>query len=200
MILIGHNGAGKSTLISYLLGFYSQIKQHPFLEHFSKLIEPLRDQKVGYAPEAALLDLSLSAYDYFLLMTTLHDVKSYDIQTELDRVKLHVDINMPIKNYSKGMKQRLLIALALVGEPDMIILDEPTSGLDPFGQAVVEELIISLKGQYKFIICTHSLPLAYHMGDEIWILQEGKIVSQYQPESLEALEKHFKQFQPKFLQ
>lgn len=199
MILIGHNGAGKSTLISYLLGFYSKNSHHPFLKHFSEHIKPFKNKKVGYAPEAAFLDLSLSAFDYFHLMTTLHNEKDYDIDLELARVKLNVDIHMPIKNYSKGMKQRLLIALALVGKPDIVILDEPTSGLDPFGQEVIEELIISLKKEFEFLLCTHSLPLAYHMDDDIWIIQEGIIVSKIKPDSLEQLTEHFKKFQPKFL-
>ncbi len=199
MVLIGHNGAGKSTLISYLLGFYNHPSHHPFIEHFQQHITPLCGKKIGYAPEAALLDLSLSAVDYFKMITALQGIKAYDINKELKRVKLSVDKAMALKHYSKGMRQRLLLALALVGEPEIVILDEPTSGLDPYGQAAIEALLISLKNCFEFIVCTHSLDLAFHMDDAIWIIKEGKIVYKDRVESLESLKLLFEKYQPEVL-
>jgi len=199
MTIIGHNGAGKSTLISYLLNFYTNLKQHPFLEHFSQHVKPLSGLKIGYAPEAAFLDLNLCAKDYFLLMSAMQKVELPNINEALEQVSLDIDINAAIKTYSKGMKQRLLLALALLGNPDMVILDEPTSGLDPFGQEAIESLLISLREKYRFIICTHSLHLAHAMQDEIWILKEGEIVFKEFIESLKSLEKEFALHQPKAL-
>lgn len=200
MVLLGHNGAGKSTLLSYLLGFYNQNNHHPFIKHFRQHIQAFSAKKIGYAPEAALLDFSLSAKEYFQLIASLQGVKTYDVTKVLAMVKLDVDPKMALKHYSKGMKQRLLIALALLGEPDIVILDEPTSGLDPFGQVVIEALILGLKQHYSFIICTHNLELAMQMDEDIWILQEGKIVYKGRPESTQALQTLFYSYLPKKLQ
>lgn len=200
MILVGHNGAGKSTLINFLLGFYTNITQHPYLEHFSTQISPLTDKNIGYAPEAAMLDLQMSAKEYYKLMGALKNISSYNIEDELKRVKLDVDINMPLKKYSKGMKQRFLLALALMGNPEIVILDEPTSGLDPYGQAVIENLLIELKQAFTFIVCTHSMKLAYELDEEVWFLKEGKIVKKEHFKDLESLELAMKSVQPERLQ
>lgn len=200
MVLIGHNGAGKSTLIHYLLNFYTNLSQHPFLPHFSKEVTQFHHKKIGYAPEAALLELSMSANDYFSMMQTIKQIDHFDANAALKRVFLEVDLDVAIKHYSKGMRQRLLLALAMMGEPELLILDEPTSGLDPFGQEAVESLILSLKKQYELVLCTHSLKLAYELDEEIWILQEGKIVFKGRVSSQQELETLFKQYQPQRLQ
>lgn len=200
MVLIGHNGAGKSTLIHYLLNFYTNLSQHPFLAHFSTEVEQFYNKKIGYAPEAALLELSMSANDYFVMMSAIKGIKRFDANAALQEVFLEVDLNLAIKHYSKGMRQRLLLALAIMGEPELIILDEPTSGLDPFGQEAVEQLILSLKQRYELVICTHSLKLAFELDEEIWILQEGKIVYKGRVASRNELETLFKAYQPKRLQ
>ena len=79
MILLGHNGSGKTTLLNYLLGFYTEKKQHPFLPDFETLVIRLKSQlgKYSYAPEAAFLDYDLSASDYFKLMASIHGIKKY---------------------------------------------------------------------------------------------------------------------------
>ncbi len=202
MVLIGHNGSGKSTLIQYLLGFYNHPSQHPFLEHFSQKIDPLDVKHIGYTPEIALLDNNLNANDYGKLIAGLRYVKDYNLKTLMDSVSLNVSPSSPLKSYSKGMKQRLLLALALLGEPELIVLDEPTSGLDPFGQEVIEALLIKLKKtkNIDFILCTHSLRLAYALNEEIWILKEGKIVYQGKPNSLDDLIKLFDSYKPERLQ
>lgn len=200
MILIGHNGAGKSTFINYLLGFYTDSRQHPFLKNFSQHIKPIVNKKVGYAPEAAMLDLQMSASEYFSLMSVLKSFYNYDITDALRRVELDVDIHMPLKKYSKGMKQRFLLALALMGEPDIIILDEPTSGLDPYGQESIESLLLGLKNNFDFIICTHSMKLAFELDDEVWILKEGQIVVKQKFNSLSSLQDTMDKYQPEHLQ
>lgn len=200
MILLGHNGAGKSTLIQYLLGFYSDVKQHPFLHHFKEHISPLDRNHLGYAPEAAFLDFAMSAKEYLKLFAVLRDVGEIDVSEILKTVYLDVNENAAIKTYSKGMKQRLLLAIALLGNPKMIILDEPTSGLDPFGQKAIETLLIGLKDQHEMIICTHSITLAHALDDEIWILKEGEIVYKGRPTSEEEIETLLFSHQPQRLQ
>ncbi len=196
MILLGHNGAGKSTLINYLLGFYPSISSHPYLAKLSKDAPSVELSSVGYAPEAALLDGGLSADDYFELLAKNKRISDYSVSEELSKVGLGIDKKLKIKKYSKGMKQRLLLALALFGNPKTVILDEPTSGLDPFGKEEIEAYLLGLKDEREFIVSTHSLEFAYRFGIEIWILKEGAVVYRGRPSSLEELQRVFFENRP----
>lgn len=196
MTLLGHNGAGKSTLIAYLMGFYNRLEHHPFLPHFAQLIQPLDRARVGYAPESPWLEESASANDYFALMAPLKGAKTYDLAALFERVGLKADPKAPIRTYSKGMKQRLLLALALLGDPETLVLDEPTSGLDPFGREEVESLLIDLAREKRLIVSTHSLELAWRLGSEVWILKEGIVAHQGCFESFEALKERFFALRP----
>jgi ABC-type multidrug transport system ATPase subunit len=197
MILLGHNGAGKSTLINFLLGFYPSIASHPYLAKLSKDVPSVELSSVGYAPEAALLDGGLSAEDYFGLLAKNKKISGYSVSEELSKVGLNIDKKLKINKYSKGMKQRLLLALALFGNPKTVILDEPTSGLDPFGKEEIEAYLLGLKDDRDFIISTHSLEFAYRFGIEIWILKEGAVVYRGIPSSLEELQRLFFDNRPK---
>lgn len=196
MTLLGHNGAGKSTLIGYLLGFYNRLEQHPFLPHFAELIAPLDRRESGYAPESPWLEESSSANDYLKLMAPLKGVKTYNAAALFDRVGLKADLKAPIRTYSKGMKQRLLLAIALLGDPETLILDEPTSGLDPFGRDEVEALLLELAKNHRLIISTHSLELAWKLDQEVWILCEGRVAHRGRFESFEALKNRFFELRP----
>lgn len=197
MILLGHNGAGKSTLINYILRFYPDVSSHPYLPTLTKELTPIEPSSIGYAPEAALLDGGLSAQDYFELLATRKKIKEYDVATELAKVGLNVDTKQKIKKYSKGMKQRLLLSLALFGSPETVVLDEPTSGLDPFGKEEIEAYLLELKDSMNFIISTHSLEFAYKMQKDIWILREGEVTYRGIPKSFEELQTLFFANRPK---
>jgi ABC-type multidrug transport system ATPase subunit len=196
LILLGHNGAGKSTLINYLLGFYPSSASHPYLAELSKDVPSVELSSIGYAPEAALLDGGLSAADYFELLAKNKKIFTYSVDTELSKVGLKIDKNQKIKKYSKGMKQRLLLALSLFGDPKTVILDEPTSGLDPFGKEEIEGYLLGLKDERKFIVSTHSLEFAYKFESEIWILKQGMVVYKGRPNSFEELQKIFLENRP----
>ncbi len=178
IVLLGHNGAGKTTLLHCMLGFYADTAQHPFLPGFNTFLsrKEIGLGKTAYAPEAAYLDHELNARDYFTLVASLHGMGRDETPGVLRRVALDVELEKPIKEYSTGMKQRLLLALALLPMPDTIILDEPTNGLDPYGQEVIEELILELAQTQQLILSTHSLDLAYRLGGEVWILRQGEVV------------------------
>lgn len=191
MILLGHNGAGKSTLINFYLGFYPFKDSHPYLEKLIKEAPIIDISSVGYAPEAALLEGELSAADYFELLAVNRQIHRYDIKAELLKVGLQVSKYQKINKYSKGMKQRLLLALALFGNQKTVILDEPTSGLDPFGRIEIEEYLLSFKTTREFIISTHSLEFAYRFEQEVWILADGEVRYKGRPDSLEGLRKLF---------
>ncbi len=198
--LLGHNGAGKTTLINYLLGFYPKLSDHPFLEHFAKEFKRLNTKEVGYAPEGAYIDSSMSAKEYFSLIRAIKADRHTELGELLKSVSLDVDVNKPIKTYSKGMKQRLLLALAKVGEPKTIILDEPTSGLDPFGRELVELLLLlELNTTQNLIISTHSIKLACKLENEIVILKEGRVVFRGFIKNEEELEKELQKHRPEVL-
>lgn len=196
MTLLGHNGAGKSTLIGYLLGFYNRLDQHPFLPHYAEHIAPLDRSEVGFAPEASWLEESASAMDYLLMMSGLRGCANFDCAKLFERVGLHANPKAAIKTYSKGMKQRLLLAIALLGDPKTLVLDEPTSGLDPFGRIEIEELLSSLANKHNMILCTHSLELAQRIGNEIWILCEGRIALKKKFDSFDELKEQFFALRP----
>jgi len=194
--LLGHNGAGKTTLINYLLGFYTNRTQHPYLANLSRFFSPLDTQNCGFAPEAAYIDTELSADEYFSMICS---IKRLDISVKelLDSVGLAVDIKKPIKTYSKGMKQRFLLALALAGRPQILILDEPTSGLDPFGAQIIEDLLLGLNKNYRLILSTHNIELAFNLKNEIFILKEGEVVQRGFFDSKEELKESILLHKPK---
>lgn len=202
MVLLGHNGAGKTTLLNYLLGFYTNSRQHPYLPAFESLVEKLKRSlgRYAYAPEAVSLDYELNATDYFRVMASIHGCKEYDQERLLERVALDVDPKKPIKHYSKGMKQRLMLALALLPDPDTLILDEPMSGLDPYGRAAIEELIVELAHSHRFVLSTHSLDLAEKLGDEVGILRQGRVVYEGVVEDRGMLDSLMARFRPEQIQ
>ena len=116
----------------------------------------------------------------------------------LDRTGLeHEVLDLPIKQYSKGMKQRLMLSIALIGDPHTLLLDEPLSGLDPFGHEQIIDLLITLKRDCRLILSTHNLQDAWTLGDEIWLLQQGEFVYQgAKPDNKQALDELYFEHPP----
>jgi len=185
---MGHNGAGKSTFINYIIGFYTSTKQHPFLEEFSKEFKPLERGEFGYSPEIAVLDTNLSASDYIQMVSKIRQV-DVDEEEILQLVSLKISPKTAISKYSKGMRQRLSLALSMIGSPKYLVLDEPTSGLDRVGEKRIFELLEREKDRYKYIISTHSIELALLLRDEVWLFESGKIVEKFTPKDRGELEK-----------
>jgi ABC-2 type transport system ATP-binding protein len=178
---MGSNGAGKTTFINYLISFYTSKDQHPFLDNFQD-IEPLERGEFGFSPEVSLLDYNLSARDYISMMGYIRDVK-VDVEELLKSVHLDVNPDHRVGSYSKGMRQRLSLLLALIGEPEHIVLDEPTSGLDIEGEKVITEILKESRDKFKYIISTHSPRLAVELEDEVWLFKKGKIVKKFFPKN-----------------
>lgn len=200
LVLLGHNGAGKSTLIRYLLGFYPDQGGHPFLPHWQSIPKLDRALKIGYVPELPFLDPYLTGWEILHMQATLNQVRITRPQAAqlLERVGLSPEV-LPRKTqtYSKGMKQRLMLAQACYHSPDILILDEPLSGLDPFGHRTIAQLLDEMKTTCQLILSTHSLQDAYRLGEQIWLLQNGQLVYQGdQPDSLEALHSLYFQYPP----
>lgn len=194
LILLGHNGAGKSTLIRYLLGFYPDRSAHPFLKDWAH-ITPVTTEKVSFVPEFPYLDGNLTGWDMFKLMGTLKNTKITveNAKTFLEKVGLKdLSLKKQIGIYSKGMKQRLMIAFTLMTPQDVLIMDEPLSGLDPFGHAEIIALLKEIRKDCKLVVSTHNLQDAFELADDIWLLKNGEFAySGEKPMSESALKELF---------
>ena len=186
---MGHNGAGKSTFINYLLGFYTSINQHPFLKGFSKEFQPLPQGEFGYSPEVALLDTNLNGLDYIQMVATTRKIE-VDVDDLFTSLSLNISPKEPIVKYSKGMRQRLSLGLAMIGQPKYLVLDEPTSGLDRIGERTIFHLLKKMEDNFQYIISTHSIELALLLKDEVWIFHQGKIIQKIYNKNKTELEQY----------
>jgi ABC-2 type transport system ATP-binding protein len=186
MILMGSNGAGKTTFINYLIGNYRTPKDHPFIENWRSEFKPLKSGSFGYSPEVSLLDFNSTAEDYIKLISEIRGIRVEPLEI-LESVKLSVPLNRQIRDYSKGMRQRLSLSLSFIGNHKTVVLDEPTSGLDIEGEKLITEILKSRADRYDYIISTHSPRLAIELGDEVSIFRGGEIIKRFSPESEKEL-------------
>lgn len=184
---LGLNGAGKTTTMNILTGCISYTKGK--VEIFGNDIfdSPLKaKQNIGYLPENPPIYQNMTVLEYLKFVCRIKKVK--EIKKEVDRVvdlcKLKGKENKLIFGLSKGFKQRVGIAQALVGSPKVLILDEPTSGLDPAQIIEVRKLIRSLKEEHTVIFSTHILSEIQAICDRIIIINDGEIVADETEENL----------------
>lgn len=144
--LIGPNGIGKTTLIRMILGLDKDYEGE--IDNFSN--------KIGYSPETPKFPEILTGYEFLDLINNEHGATD-DLGELMKKVGLDPSNKTKIKNYSKGMVQRLAVAQSLIGDPDIILLDEPSSGLDFFGQRAMQDLIFNLKSADKAIVLNSHL-------------------------------------------
>ncbi len=177
--LLGHNGAGKTTTINCILDLV-----HPDRGQVSILGQPNGDRsiraRVGYLPERPYFFEHLTGQELLKFYAKLLGVEPRDqkrrIESLVAKLGLESYLSRRLKKYSKGMLQRIGIAQALLGDPDLLIMDEPMSGLDPLGRRDVRELLLELKDQGKTIILSsHIVPDIEQVADTVGILQEGKL-------------------------
>jgi ABC-2 type transport system ATP-binding protein len=175
--LLGPSGAGKTTLINILTG---QISYGGTAKIFHKDCSSLgRDiyNQVGMVLDNCGVYDRLSCYDNLLLFARLYKVPKAKIKEVLKRVGLGNDIRTLAGALSKGMKQRLLLARAVLHQPKILFLDEPTSGLDPNTAQEIHKFLLELKSEGTTIfLTTHNMEEAYHMCDNIALLNEGNII------------------------
>ncbi len=182
--LLGPSGAGKTTLIKILTGQLSY-------EGISEILEQScnRLNRTIYSDIGMMLDNSgtydrLSCYDNMLLFAKLYGVNKAIIHQVLEKVGLS-DSKSPAGKLSKGMKQRLVLARAIMHHPKILFLDEPTSGLDPTTAEEIHKLLLELKKEGSTIfLTTHNMEEAYQLCDHIALLNEGCIVEYGVPEEI----------------
>ena len=175
--LLGPNGAGKSTTMKIMTGLIDPTEGS--VSYFEKEVkEPSRKLNIGYLPEVPPLYPNLTVIEYLSLCGNLKNVAQVRERIEVvsEQCRIQDVRGRLIKNLSKGYKQRVGLAQALISDPEILILDEPTSGLDPASIMDIRELILSLKGKKTIILSTHLLHEASLICDEISVIGNGKIL------------------------
>jgi ABC-2 type transport system ATP-binding protein len=193
---LGPNGAGKSTTMKMLTGFLPPSEGTARIAGFDVFDHPMEvKRRIGYLPETPPLYPEMSVRSYLRFVATLKALPSKEISRELDRVSTATGINQVmdrvIQNLSKGYRQRVGIAQALLGSPPLLILDEPTDGLDPTQRAEVRQLIRSLGGKHTVILSTHLLHEVSATCDKVLIINQGRRVAFDGVEKPESLEETF---------
>ena len=177
--LLGPNGSGKTTTIKLLLGLLFPTEGDALVFDQSAA-EVKKNERIGYLPEESYLYRFLNAEEtldfYGRLFNMPTDVRQRRAGELIEMVGLGADKRRILKEYSKGMRQRIGLAQALINNPELVILDEPTSGLDPLGTRWMKELILDLRKKGKTIImCSHRLEDVQNVCDRIAILNEGEL-------------------------
>lgn len=192
--LLGPNGAGKSTTMKIITGFMSPTSGTATVCGYDVFENPLEVKKrIGYLPENPPLYLDMTVEDYLKYVTELKLVPEGDcvrnIESALEKTQLKDVRKRIIKNLSKGFKQRVGIAQALVSNPEILILDEPTVGLDPKQVAEIRDLINELKGHHTIILSTHILSEVQATCNKIIIIHQGKLILEDSIDNIQKIRK-----------
>jgi ABC-2 type transport system ATP-binding protein len=186
---LGPNGAGKTTTMRILCGYMPPSEGKAQVAGFD-VIEQSLDvrRKVGYMPETVPLYPDMTVFDYLKFMADLRHVQDPEDRVDdiLERLDLEDRADGYIANLSKGMRQRVGLAQALVHNPDVLILDEPTIGLDPAQIIEVRKLIQDLGRDHTILLSTHILSEAQQVCNRVLIINKGRIVAEDSPEMLRA--------------
>ncbi len=187
---LGPNGAGKSTTMNIMTGYLSATEGEVIINGCNILTDPEQAKShIGYLPEQPPLYTDMTVLEYLLFVCALKHVDKSTLPKQLDTilemVKLTDVKNRLIRNLSKGYKQRVGLAQALIGFPEIIILDEPTVGLDPQQIIEIRELIRNLAKEHTILLSSHILSEVQEVCDHIMIIYKGKLVASDTPENLE---------------
>lgn len=187
---LGPNGAGKSTTMNMITGFIEPTTGQIIVNGNDISKRPRKAKKeIGYMPENVPLYYELTAKEFVSYMAELKLVKRSERKQEVEKVLKETGLedvkNKLIRNLSRGYKQRVSMAGALVGNPDVIILDEPTVGLDPKQITEIRSLIKELGKSHTVILSTHILSEVSQICERVIIINKGKIVAVDTPENLE---------------
>lgn len=190
---LGPNGAGKSTSMKMITGYLKPTAGSAFIGGINVGEDPISAQrKLGYLPESAPLYEDMMVADFLTFIADLRAVPKDGRDTKLrviaERCGLSKVLGKDIGQLSKGYRQRVGLAQAMVHDPDLLILDEPTSGLDPNQIVEIRELIKDLGREKTVILSTHILPEVQATCDRIIIINEGQLVADDTPDNLNSAE------------
>lgn len=186
---LGPNGAGKSTAMNIITGYLSASEGEVWVDGLNVLEEPEAvKHRIGYLPEQPPLYLDMTVNEYLAFVAQLKQVDkkafAQDSEKIMDLVKIGDVRGRLIKNLSKGYKQRVGLAQALIGNPALLILDEPTVGLDPKQIIEIRNLIKSLGEEHTIVLSSHILPEVSAVCQRVLIINRGEIVASDSPDNL----------------
>lgn len=178
--LLGPNGAGKTTTMKIVSGFMQQFEGEAFVNGLSVREDPLGlKRSLGYLPEHNPLYLDMYVKEYLQFVGTIYKLTDIPnkVQSIVDRTGLHKEQHKQIKALSKGYRQRVGLAQALIHDPSVLILDEPTSGLDPNQLVEIRQLIRDIGSEKTVVFSSHIMQEVQALCDRVIILNAGKIVA-----------------------
>ena len=187
---LGPNGAGKSTTMNAMTGFIEQTTGEIIINGYDTLKKPKKaKEQIGYMPEGVPVYSDLTIKEFVTYMAELKKVKGKEkkesVKKAIEKTGLLDIQNKLIKNLSRGQKQRVSMAGALVGNPKVLILDEPTVGLDPKQITEIRNLIIEIGKTHTVLLSSHILSEVSQICNKVVIINKGKIVAVDTPENLE---------------
>ena len=188
--LLGPNGAGKSTTMNMITGFIEPTEGEIIVNGYNISKKPKKAKmQIGYMPENVPLYTDLTVKEFVSYMAELKLVEKNRRKEEIEKVIKETELqevqNKLIRNLSRGYKQRVSMAGALVGSPEILILDEPTVGLDPKQIIEIRNVIKELGKKHTVILSSHILPEVSQICEKVIIINKGKIVAIDTPENLE---------------
>ncbi len=186
---LGPNGAGKSTILKILTCFLRPTKGRVVIDGMDIIKRSIEIRRlIGFLPENVPLYSELRVRDFLKFCGTLKGLSRQRLRDDIERVVEICDIShikdSLIRHLSKGLKQRVGLSQALLGDPSILILDEPTSGLDPVQRVEMKRLLKRLSGKKTVIISTHILKDAQDICDRVIILKDGKVLREDTPEGI----------------
>jgi ABC-2 type transport system ATP-binding protein len=186
---LGPNGAGKSTTLRMITGFLTPTSGSVFINNKETHKQPLQTKKqIGYLPEASTLYADMVVIDFLCFMGRMRLMSKKELFKRLPEVVSQCHINsvleQTIGTLSKGYKQRVGLAQALLHDPDILILDEPTVGLDPNQIVEIRELIKEIGQRKTVFLSSHILPEVVSTCSRLLVINQGKLIAQGSPETL----------------
>lgn len=174
---LGPNGAGKSTTMKILTGFIKPTEGDVLVKDIDVIAKPIDAQKlIGYLPEHNPLYLEMYVREYLQFQAKIHKVSKTEIENVIEKVGLTAEAHKKINQLSKGYRQRIGIAAAILHNPEVLILDEPTTGLDPNQLIEIRELIKDLGKDKTVLFSTHIMQEVEAVCDRVIIINKGELI------------------------
>ena len=189
--LLGPNGAGKTTTMRVLTGYIPATEGKALIAGFDVFEQPIdAKQRTGYLPETPPLYPEMTVREYLTFVARIKGVSRVDrdrrVEASMERTRVDARADSHCGKLSKGYRQRVGLAQAILHNPDVLILDEPTAGLDPKQIIETRELIKSLAGDHTIILSTHILPEVSQTCERVVIIHRGRVVAEGTPDDLTA--------------
>ena len=175
---LGPNGAGKSTMMKIITGFITASKGEVLVSNYNINTHKLDAQKnIGYLPEHNPLYLEMYVKEYLLFNASIYKIPKIEVEEIIKKVGLTPEAHKKIKQLSKGFRQRVGLAAALLHNPDVLILDEPTTGLDPNQLIEIRSLIKEIGKNKTVLFSTHIMQEVDAICDRVIIINKGNIIA-----------------------